>query len=281
MRRREFITFVGGAAAWPLTARAQQPAMPVIGYLGSETPDLFASRLSAFREGLSATGYDEGRNVTIEYRWANGQTDQLAALAADLVRRQVTVIATPGSGAAALAAKAATTTIPVVFEAGVDPVAVGLVRSLNRPEGNITGITSMNIEFNPKRLELLHELVPEAKSFAVLVNPTNPVSANAAMKDLEGPSRALGLQLHVLNASADREIESVFAKLAQLKVGGLIIAADTFFHYRARRLAALTLKHAVPAVLAVREFAVAGGLVSYGGSIERRTGKPAFTRAAS
>ncbi|MGB8577626.1 MAG: ABC transporter substrate-binding protein [Pseudolabrys sp.] len=267
MRRREFITFVGGAAAWPLTARAQQPAMPVIGYLGSETPDLFASRLSAFREGLSATGYDEGRNVTIEYRWANGQTDQLAALAADLVRRQVTVIATPGSGAAALAAKTATTTIPVVFEAGVDPVAVGLVRSLNRPEGNITGITSMNIEFNPKRLELLHELVPEAKSFAVLVNPTNPVSANAAMKDLEGPSRALGLQLHVLNASADREIESVFAKLAQLKVGGLIIAADTFFHNRAQRLAALTLKHAVPAVLAVREFAVAGGLVSYGGSI--------------
>ena len=267
MRRREFITFVGGAAAWPLTARAQQPAMPVIGYLGSETPDLFASRLSAFREGLSATGYDEGRNVTIEYRWANGQTDQLAALAADLVRRQVTVIATPGSGAAALAAKAATTTIPVVFEAGVDPVAVGLVRSLNRPEGNITGITSMNIEFNPKRLELLHELVPEAKSFAVLVNPTNPVSANAAMKDLEGPSRALGLQLHVLNASADREIEAVFAKLAQLKVGGLIIAADTFFHNRAQRLAALTLKHAVPAVLAVREFAVVGGLVSYGGSI--------------
>jgi putative ABC transport system substrate-binding protein len=177
------------------------------------------------------------------------------------------VIATPGSGAAALAAKAATTTIPVVFEAGVDPVAVGLVRSLNRPEGNITGITSMNIEFNPKRLELLHELVPEAKSFAVLVNPTNPVSANAAMKDLEGPSRALGLQLHVLNASADREIESVFAKLAQLKVGGLIIAADTFFHNRAQRLAALTLKHAVPAVLAVREFAVVGGLVSYGGSI--------------
>jgi len=267
MRRREFITFVGGAAVWPVTARAQRPAMPVIGYLGSESPELFASRLSAFREGLSAAGYDEGRNVTIEYRWANGQIDRLAALAADLVRRQVTVIVTPGSGVAALAAKAATTLIPVVFEAGVDPVAVGLVRSLNRPEGNVTGITSMNIEFNPKRLELLHELVPAARSFAVLVNPTNLVSANNARKDLEGPSRALGLQLHVLNASTEREFESVFSKLGPLQVGGLIIAADTFFHNRAQQLAVLTLKHAVPAVLAVREFALAGGLVSYGGSI--------------
>jgi putative ABC transport system substrate-binding protein len=267
MRRREFIGLVGGAAVWPLAARAQQPAMPVVGYLGSESPELFASRLSAFREGLGATGYDEGRNVAIEYRWANGQIDRLAALAADLVGRRVTVIATPGSGAAALAAKAATATIPVVFEAGVDPVAVGLVRSLNRPEGNVTGITSMNIEFNPKRLELLHELVPAARSFAVLVNPTNSVSANTARKDLDGPSRALGLQLHILTASTEREFESVFAKLRQLQVGGLIIAADTFFHNRARQLAALTLRHAVPAVLAVREFAVAGGLVSYGGSI--------------
>jgi putative ABC transport system substrate-binding protein len=268
MRRREFISLLAGtAAAWPLAARAQQPAMPVIGYLGSESPELFASRLSAFREGLSATGYDEGRNVTIEYRWANGQIDRLGALAADLVHRQVTVIVTPGSGVAALAAKSATTIIPVVFEAGVDPVAVGLVRSLNRPEGNVTGITSMNIEFNPKRLELLHELVPAARSFAVLVNPTNSVSANNARKDLEGPSRALGLQLHVLNASTEREFESVFTQVRQLQVGGLIIAADTFFHNRAQQLAVLTLKHAVPAVLAVREFALAGGLVSYGGSI--------------
>jgi len=268
MRRREFLgVFASFAAAWPLTVRAQQPAMPVVGYLGSESPELFASRLSAFRQGLSEMGYDEGRNVTIEYRWANGQIDRLAALAADLVRRQVTVIATPGSGVAALAAKAATTTIPVVFESGVDPVAVRLVGSLNRPEGNVTGITSMNIEFNPKRLELLHELVPKAKSFAVLVNPTNPLSASAAMKALDGPSHALGLQLHILNASTEREFESVFAKLTELQVGGLLIAADTFFHNRAGQLAALTVKHAVPAVLAVREFAMAGGLVSYGGNI--------------
>jgi putative ABC transport system substrate-binding protein len=268
MRRRDFIkALAGSAAAGPLAARAQQTRVPVVGYLGSESRELFASRLSAFHQGLGATGYEEGRNVAIEYRWAMGQNDRLPALASDLVRRQVTVIATPGGAIGALAAKAATKTIPIVFETGADPVAVGLVRSLNRPEGNITGITSMNIEVGPKRLELLHELVPAAKSFAVLVNPANPVSAGAALKDLEGPSRALGLQLHVLNASTEREFEAAFAKLADLQVGGLIISADTFFHNRAGQLAALTLKHAMPAVLAVREFAVAGGLISYGGNI--------------
>ena len=212
-------------------------------------------------------GYDEGRSVTIEYRWAGGQTDRLAALAADLVRRQVDVIAAPGNIVAALAAKAATTTIPIVFETGADPVAAGLVRSLNRPEGNVTGITSLNLEVGPKRLELLHELLPNVKNFAVLVNPANRVSAETTVKDLDAPSRALGLQLHVLNASDESEIEAVFANLAPLQVGGLIIGGDVFFHSRPAQLAALSLKHAVPTVLAVREFALAGGLISYGGDI--------------
>lgn len=268
MRRRDFIKIItGSAVAWPIAARAQQPAMPVIGYLGSETPERFGIRVSAFREGLSAVGYDDGRNVVIEYRWAGGQLDRLPELATDLVRRQVSVIVAPGSVVAALAAKAATTTIPIVFETGVDPVAAGVVKSLNRPEGNITGITSLNADINPKRLELLHELLPKARSFAVLVNPTNPVNADMSMKSLDGPSRAFGLQLHFLNASTERDFESVFAKLAQLQVGGLIIAADIFFNSRGQQFAALTLKHGVPAAHSVREFAVAGGLVSYGGNI--------------
>jgi putative ABC transport system substrate-binding protein len=181
MRRREFIAALGGAATWPLAARAQQAAKPIVGYLGSETPERFGIRVSSFLQGLSAMGYDEGRNVTIEWRWAGGQTDRLPALASDLVRRQVDVIAVPGSVVAALAAKTATTTIPVVFEMGLDPVAVGLVRSLSRPEGNVTGITSLNVEVGQKRLELLHELRPSAKSFAVLVNPVNRVNTEATM----------------------------------------------------------------------------------------------------
>ncbi len=268
MKRREFITLLGGAAvAWPLSARAQQSAMPVIGYLGSETPERFGIRVSAFRQGLSAMGYDEGRNVAIEYRWADGHLDRLPTLAADLVRRQVSVIVAPGSVVAALAAKAATTTIPIVFETGVDPVAAGVVKSLNRPEGNITGITSLNADVNPKRLELLHELLPKATSFAALVNPTNPVNADITTKSLEEASRAFGLQLYFLNASTESDFESIFAKLAQLQVGGLVIAADIFFNSRGQQFAALTLKHGVPAAHSVREFAVAGGLVSYGGNI--------------
>jgi putative ABC transport system substrate-binding protein len=269
VRRRDFIRAIAGSAvAWPIATGAQQRAIPVIGYLGSETPERFATRLSAFRQGLSAAGFDEGRNVAIEYRWAAGQLDRLPALAADLVRRQVTVIATPGSGVAALAAKAATTTVPVVFETGLDPVAVGLVKSLSRPEGNITGITSLNTVVTPKGLELLHELVPKAKSFAVLVNSTNPVNTDINMKGLETPARDRGLQLHVLNASSERDFDPTFAKLAQLQAGGLVIAADTIFNSRAQQLAALTLKHAVPAVHTVREFAVTGGLMSYGGDIK-------------
>jgi putative ABC transport system substrate-binding protein len=267
MQRREFITLLGGAAAaWPLAVRAQQPAKPVVGYLGAETPERFGIRLSAFHQGLSEMGYDEGRNVIIEYRWANGQNDRLAALAAELVNRPVTVIATPGSGFAALAAKAATTTIPIVFETGVDPVKAGLVRSLHRPEGNVTGITSLNTAVTPKGLELLRELIPQSKSFSVLVNPTNRVNYDIIMEGLQSSSRTLGLQLHNLNASTEPEIEAAFAKQSQLG-GGLIISADTFFNSRAQQLAALTLKHAVPAVHTVREFAASGGLMSYGGNI--------------
>jgi len=235
--------------------------------LGSETPEKFGTRVIAFQQGLSATGYDEGRNVKVEYHWANGQNDRLPALAADFVHRQVTVIVTPGSVVAALAAKAATKTIPIVFTTGVDPVGAGLVKSMNRPEGNITGITSLNAHVAPKRLELMHELFPKAKRFAVLVNPGNQENLKMTMKGSEEPARALGLQLHFLDATTEHEIESAFEKLSQLDVGGLIVAADIFFNSRAQQFAALTLKHRVPAVHSVREFAVAGGLVSYGGSI--------------
>jgi putative tryptophan/tyrosine transport system substrate-binding protein len=269
MKRRDFLGVVAGvAAAWPMMARAQQPAVPIVGYLGSETPERFATRLSAFRQGLSATGFDEGRNVAIEYRWGNGQIDGFPALAADLVRRKVSVIATPGSGVVALAAKAATTAIPIVFETGLDPVAAGLVGSLNRPEGNVTGITSLNVAVAPKGLELLHELVPKAKSFAVFVNPTNRVNTDINLKSLEAPARARGLQLHVINISAERDFDSAFAKLVELQADGLVISADIIFNSRAPQLAALSLKHAMPAVHTVREFAVSGGLVSYGGDIK-------------
>jgi putative ABC transport system substrate-binding protein len=267
MRRREFITIAGGALAWPLAAHAQQPVKLVVGYLGAENPERFGSRLSAFRQGLSEMGYEEGRNVIIEYRWANGQTDRLPELAAELVRRQVTVIATPGSGVAALAAKDATKTIPIVFETGVDPVTAGLVKSLSRPEGNVTGITSLNADVTPKGLELLHELIPQSKTFSVLVNPANRLNFGIVTKGLEASSRTLGLQLNILNATTEPEIEAAFASRAQLG-GGLVISADIPFNSRAQQLAALTLQHAVPAVHTVREFAASGGLISYGGNIK-------------
>jgi putative ABC transport system substrate-binding protein len=212
-------------------------------------------------------GFDDGRNVKIEYRWADGQIDRFPTLAAEFVSRKVSVIAVPGSGVAALAAKAATTTIPVVFETGLDPIAAGLVKSLSRPEGNITGITSLNVDLAPKGLELLHELVPQANSLAVIVNPANPVNTDTNLKSLEAPARARGLQVHVLNASTERDFDAAFARLVQLHAGGLVVAPDIIFNSRAQQLAALTLKHAVPAVHTVREFAVAGGLISYGGNI--------------
>jgi ABC-type uncharacterized transport system substrate-binding protein len=273
MRRRQFIALFGGVATWPLFANAQQPKIPVVGYLSSESADRYATRLSAFRQGLRATGFEEGRNVSIEYRWAEGQTDRILALAADLVRRQVTVIAAPGSITAALAAKAATTTIPIVFETGADPITTGLVKSLNRPEGNVTGITSLNLEIGAKRLQLLRELVPQAKSFAVLLNPTNPLNVEITKKNLEDSSQALELQLHFLNASTERELETAFARLAQLRVGGLLVGSDTFFNNRAQQLAELTLKHSVPTVFQAREFTAAGGLVSYGGNVSETHGQ--------
>jgi putative ABC transport system substrate-binding protein len=267
MRRREFITLLGGAAvAWPLAVRAQQQPMPVIGFLHSASPGPHADLVRAFRQGLNETGYVEGKNVAIEYRWAEGQNDRLPALAADLVRRQVTVIAAPAR-TAALAAKAVTETIPIVFELGDNPVELGLVKSLNRPSGNLTGVTSLNTEIGPKRLELLHELVPTASIIALLVNPTNPGLAEALSRDLQAAARTFGLQLHVLRASTDRDIDTVFATLVQRRAGGLVIGNDAFFVNQIGQLAALTVRHAVPTIFQTHEFAAAGGLISYGTSL--------------
>jgi ABC-type uncharacterized transport system substrate-binding protein len=266
IRRREFITLCGAAAApWPLTARAQQPAMPVIGYLGPESPTVFASRVRAFRQGLGETGYAEDQNVAIEFRWAEGQHNRLPALAADLVGRQVAVIVAPGGAPGALAAKSATTTIPIVFEMGADPIAIGLVGSLNRPGGNLTGVSSLNVQVTPKRLEILHEVVPAAAEIAVLVNPTSPTT-DSQLRNLQAAARALRLQLHVLHASTEREFDAVFATLLQLRPGGLVVASDTFFATHSEQLAALAVRHAVPAIHQSRDFAIAGGLMSYAGS---------------
>jgi putative tryptophan/tyrosine transport system substrate-binding protein len=265
MRRRKFITLLGGAAAaWPLGASAQQPTMPVIGFLGSASADLYANALRAFRQGLNETGYGEGRNVAIEYRWADSQNDRLPALVADLVRRQVNVIASPGSTPAALAAKAATATIPVVFQIGTDPVAAGLVDSLARPGGNVTGVTTLNTELAPKRLELLRELIPTANIIALLVNPTSPFIAKNISSDLQSAARTFGMQLHILNASTERDFDTVFANLVQLRASALVIAPDAMFISRSEQLGALTLRHGVPAITQFCEFAAAGGLMSYG-----------------
>jgi putative ABC transport system substrate-binding protein len=267
MKRRDFITLLGGAAAsCPLAARAQQPAVPVIGFLGSESPDLFADRFRAFRQGLGETGYVEGRNVAIEYRWAESQNDRLSAFAAELVRRQVNVIVTSGSTSAALAAKAATTSIPIVSPISADPVAVGLVASLNRPGGNLTGVTSLNAGLAPKRLELLHELVPTATILAFLVNPTNP-NAEADTRDAQAAAHALGVRLQILRASTEHDFETSFASLAQMGAGALLISSDSLFNLRSEQFAALTLRYAVPTIFQTRAFAAAGGLMSYGVSV--------------
>ena len=262
MKRRTFITLLGGAAAWPLAASAQQPARPVIGYLNSRARGDSVTALAAFHHGLREAGYMEGHNIAIEYRWAEGQYDRLRVLAADLVRRQVTVI-TATTNPATLAAKAATATIPVVFFTGDDPVTAGLVASLNRPGGNLTGVTTLNVEVGPKRLQLLHELVPAATIFALLVNPGNPFS-EILSRDAEAAARALGLQLHVVRASTEGELNAVFASLVQLRVGALFIGNDAFFASRSEQLAALSLRYAVPTIFAYHEFAAAGGLMSYG-----------------
>ena len=266
IRRRDFIFTLGGAAAaWPVAARAQQSAMPVIGYLGAESPTAFASRVRAFRQGLGETGYVEGRNVAIEFRWAEGQHNRLPALAADLAGRPVNVIVAPGGAPAALAAKSATTTIPIVFEMGADPIAMGLIATLNRPGGNLTGVTSLNVQVTPKRLEILHEMVPTAALIAVLLNPTSP-TAGSQLRNLQAAADALGVRLHILHASSEREFDPAFKALVQLKPGGLVVASDTFFATHSEQLAGLTVRHAVPAIHQSRDFAVAGGLISYAGS---------------
>jgi putative tryptophan/tyrosine transport system substrate-binding protein len=267
IERRKFLATLGGAAAWPLAARAQQPAMPVIGFVNAgSAKGGYARSVSAFRQGLSETGYVEGRNVTIEWRWAEGQYDRLPALIADLVHSKVKVIAATGTSAA-LPAKAAITTIPIVFTTSADPVQLGLVASLNRPGGNVTGVTQLNVVVAPKRLELLHELLPTASVMALLIDPADPASAETTTRDLQAAARSLGLELHILNASTERDFEAVFAKLIQLRAGGLVISAGAFFIARSEQLAALAARHAVPAVFETREFVAAGGLMSYGGSL--------------
>jgi putative ABC transport system substrate-binding protein len=270
MRRREFIALAGGTAAspalWPLAARAQQPALPVIGYLGSASAGLNADRLRAFRQGLKETGYVEGQNVAIEFRWAEGRNDRLPALAAELVQRQVAVIAAAGGTPSALAAKAATATIPVVFGIAADPVEIGLVASLNRPGGNLTGVTNLNVEVAQKRIELLHEVVPMATIIALLVNPTSLTLAETQTKDLQAAARTLGLALHVIHVSAESDFDAAFATLVQGRAGALVIGVDNMFSSKSEQLAALTVRHAVPAIYQWREFAAAGGLMSYGSS---------------
>jgi putative ABC transport system substrate-binding protein len=262
MRRRYFITLLGGAAAWPLAARAQKPNMPVVGLLNSRAAGDDPQLLVAFRRGLSEASYVEGQNVAIEYRFAENRYDRLPALAADLVRREVAVIA--ANGPAARAAKATTATIPLVFVAGFDPVEAGLVANLNRPGGNVTGVTILGVELGPKRLELLHELIPATTIVAALVNPRDPARAEIETRRLETAARTLGLQLHVLHASTDRDLEAVFTNLTGLRAGGLVIGDDPFFNSRSEQLGALTSRHAVPAIYQLREFAAAGGLASYG-----------------
>jgi putative ABC transport system substrate-binding protein len=266
MRRRDVIALLGGAAAWPLAARAQQPVMPVVGLLDPTSPDTFADRLRGFHRGLKDTGYVEGETVAIVYRWAEGQNDRLPELAADLVRRQVAVIAAIGATASALAAKAATTTIPIVFGVAQDPVGLGLVTSLARPGGNLTGISFLNTELAAKRRELLRELLPTATRVAVLVNPANATGAATTLREVEAAARAIGLQIQILSASTSREIDAAFV-FARERPDALFVSPDPFFRSRRVHLALLAMRHAVPTTYALRDYAEAGGLMSYGTSL--------------
>jgi putative ABC transport system substrate-binding protein len=266
IKRRTFITLLGAAAAWPLAARAQQVAMPVIGVLAVASPEANAIRIRAFREGLSTAGYVEGQNVKIEYRWAEAYTGRLPELAAHLVEERVAVLVTARGTSAALAAKAATASIPIVFGIAADPVDIGLVASLNRPGGNVTGVTSLNIEVAPKRLELLHELLPSVTTMGLLVNPAVPALATPVSRISQAAAHSLGLQLHVVHARRDRDFDAVFEKLIQLHAGALVIGPDNLFTSHSEQLAMLTVRHALPAVYEFREFAAAGGLMSYGSS---------------
>jgi putative tryptophan/tyrosine transport system substrate-binding protein len=266
MRRREFLGVLGGAAAWPLAARAQQ-SMPVVGFLNTQSPGRFAHLVTGFRQGLSEAGYVEGRNVAIEYRWAENQYERLPALAADLVRRQVAVIAATGGSVSALAAKPATATIPIVFLMGdLDPVQAGLVASLNRPGGNITGVIPLISVLSAKRLELLRELVPNAATIGMLVNPNFP-DAEDQSKDVQRAALALGQQIHVLNASSERGLDTAFTTFVQLGTGALLVANDAFFNIRREQLVALAARHALPTIYPLREFSAVGGLMSYAPSL--------------
>jgi putative tryptophan/tyrosine transport system substrate-binding protein len=270
MRRREFIILIGGTATvWSVSSRAQQPPKSIIGFLGSESPDAWAGRLQELHRGLSELGFIEGQNLSIEYRWAQGRNERLPSMAADLVREQVRVIISPGSTPAALAAQAATKTIPIVFEIASDPVELGLVSGLNKPGANVTGVTTLNLEIGPKRLELLHNVIPSASVIGLLINPTNPRLAEQNIKSIQAAGRTFGLEMHVLQASTEDEFGTAFEELKKIKAGGLMIAADPFFSSHVKQLAALSIRHTVPSVYQFREFAAAGGLLSYGTSFTK------------
>jgi putative ABC transport system substrate-binding protein len=265
LRRREFITLLGGAAAWPLAARGQQPAMPVVGYLNNGSPESDASRLTGLRRGLNQSGYVEGRNLVIEYRWAGNQADRLPALAADLVQLRVAVIVSPGL-VATLAAKAATTSIPILFGVAADPVQLGLVASLNRPGGNLTGFNNAAQELGAKGLALLHELVPGAATIGFLENPNNP-AVELTTRDVLAAAPVIGLKVQILKASTDREIDAAFVSLVQARTGALFVAPDAFFNNRIEQIVALAARYAIPTLYPSREFVAAGGLISYGASL--------------
>jgi putative tryptophan/tyrosine transport system substrate-binding protein len=265
MRRRDFIGLASVAAvAWPLAARAQQTVMPVIGFLGGASADRYVIRMVAFHKGLMDAGYVEGKNVAIEYRWAEGNYGRLPAFVAELIQRQVNVLVSAGGAPAALAAKAATTTVPIVFVLASDPVEIGLVASLNRPDGNLTGVTDLNVEVGPKRLEIIRELLPAATTIGVLVNPTNPEIAVPFARALKAAASTLGITFHLLQASTDSELEAAFATLDQLRADALVISPDIFFNTRSAQLASLSLRHTLPAIFQHREFVAAGGLIGYG-----------------
>jgi putative ABC transport system substrate-binding protein len=266
MRRREFIAALGGAAAMPLTAQAQPSAVPVVGFVNAASAQSYAPQLEAFLEGLGEMGYADGRNVAIEYRWAENRLDRLPSMVADLVRRQVTVIAATTTPAAR-AAKAATATIPIVFEIGGDPIKLGLVDKLSRPGGNVTGVTQLTAELAQKRLQLLHGMLPAASVMALLVNLANRDTAAAYVTATQAAARTLGLELHILNATTDRDFDGVFTNLIKLRAGGLVVGGGAFLRSRSEQLGALALQHKVPPIFRGREFVVAGGLLSYGASI--------------
>jgi ABC-type uncharacterized transport system substrate-binding protein len=263
MRRREFITLLGGAAAWPLAVRAQQPAMPVIGYLSTRSPEDTIHLLAAFRVGLAQNGYVEGQNATIEYRWALGQYERLPGMAAELVRRPVTVLAATGGEPAAFAAVSATSTIPIVYLIGGDPVKEGIAASFNRPGGNATGVTLLTNSLEPKRFSLLRDLTPRASLFGVLLNPKYP-AAEPALRDVEAAAKAVGVEIQPFRASTDDEIDAAFDAIARDRLAALAITADPFFDTRRQRLVALAARHAIPTIYQFREYAQAGGLISYG-----------------